>query len=477
MTPQGPPRPLRRTAIAAALIALAIPLIRSRDFLAEVSRPLVVGVLELAGMAVEDGGEVIRAGRIEVPWSRDCDGANLLFLLLALAVWVTRHEPIGWRYWVRLAAMVPAAIVANLLRVLTLIAYRTIAEPAVESPQGHYFIGFLWLIPFLAAITPRGGRPLVLSLMETTHAAAVVALLAPLSAAPNGTLVSLAAILSLSMCRARENPGVRGLVFFSTWIAAGSGIALLNLESFWIVWLLGCPLLVGIDRGRLVPRLIGLACSHPLVAMQPWSWALAASGLGLAWFPGDRPEAVAATDLPVRGWKAGVLLARTAAFASFALPFLASSLLPAPQRIAWTPPDGIRSRELKPGGYEIQLPGQPVGIGLACYPARGGDRHHTVKVCLKYRGVELEPSGEEATVLTEGRHWYREFFLHEGDLLDGYSAYLKRTFRPRSDPGVHLIFVAPREDLDAGEFATACGRLAEELHRLSNPSHLHLAEE
>jgi hypothetical protein len=383
---------------------------------------------------------------------------------------VTRHEAIGWRYWLRLAAMIPAAVAANLLRVLTLIAYRAIVYPAVESPQGHYFIGFLWLIPFLAAITPRGPRPLFLSLMETTHAAAVVALLAPLSGAPNGALVSLAAILALSLCRAQENPGTRGLLLSLAWIIAGLGVAVLNLESFWLPWLLACPLLLDGQRRQLLPWLICLSCTHPLVAMQPWSWLLAASGLGFAWWS-RRPEAMVENDSPCQGRKPSVSLARTVVFASFALPFLASSLLPQPDRIAWTPPEGIRSRELKPEGYEVQLPGQPASIGLACYPARSRDRHHTVKVCLKYRGVELVPSGEDETVLTEGSHWYREFFLQEGDLLDGYSAYLKKTFRPRADPGVHLIFVAPREDLDAGEFAAACNRLAEQLHRLTIPSH------
>jgi exosortase/archaeosortase family protein len=465
--------PVWRTGIASILIALAIPLTQSRDLLAEVSRPLVVGVLKLFGIDAVDGGEVIRAGHLEVPWSRDCDGANLLFLLLALAVWVTRREAIGWRYWLRLGAMIPAAIVANLLRVLTLIAYRAIAYPAVESPQTHYFIGFVWLIPFLALITPRDRRPLALSLMETAHAAAVVALLAPLSGSPNGTLVSLAAILALSLCRARENPGARGLLLGLVWVAAGLGIAMLNLESFWLPWLLSCPLLLDGQGRHLLPWIIGLACTHPLVAMQPWSWALAASGLGLAWWSWG-VKAGPRDDSPCLAWKTGAFLARPVFFTCLALPFLASSLLPEPERIPWAPPEGVRSRSLSQDGYEVQLPGQPEGIALVCYPAQGRDRHHTVKVCLKYRGVDLVTSEEEETILTEGRHWYCEFFLHEGVLLDGYAAYLKKTFRPRADPGVHLIFVAPREDLDAKEFAASCAGLAEQLHRLTIPSHLAL---
>lgn len=478
MAASGTALPLRRTVIAAALIALAIPLTRSRDLLAEVSRPLVIAVLKLAGIGAGDGGEVIRAGHLEVPWSRDCDGANLLLLLLALAVWVNRHETIGPRYWLRLAVMLPAAIAANLLRVLTLIGYRAIAYPAVESPQTHYFIGFVWLIPFLALITPRDGRPLVVSLTETAHAAAVIALLAPLSGSPNGILVSLAAVLALSTCRGgQENPGSIGLVLFLAWVAAGLGIALLNVESFWLPWLLACPLLVDRKTMRSVPWLIALVCTHPLVAMQLWSWGLAAIGLALAWF--SRGEGVTSgsgsVSAPPVGKKIAALFPPVF-FAALAFPFLASSLLPAPDRITWSPPEGVRSRELGSGGYEVQLPGQHAGIGLACYPAAGRDRHHTVKVCLKYRGVELVPSDEDSAVMTEGRHWYREFFLHEDELLASYPAYLKKTFRPRSDPGVHLIFVAPRGDIDAAGFAAACARLAEDLHRLSISNGPTLAE-
>ena len=465
MAAPGTALPLWRTVIAAGLIALAIPLTQSRDLLAEVTRPLVIGVLQLAGISAEDGGEVISVGHLEVPWSRDCDGANLLLLLLALAVWVNRHEPMGRRYWLRLAAMFPAAIAANLLRVLTLIAYRAVAYPAVESPQTHYFIGFIWLIPFLALITPRDRRPLILSLMETSHAAAVVALLAPLSGSPNGTLVSLATVIALSACRGRDDLSGRRLALTLAWIVAGLGIALLNVESFWLPWLLTCPLLFDGKRMLRLPGLICLACTHPLIAMQAWSWGLAALGLALAWFfrEGKITSLPAATSV----WKKGARFLYPVFFAGLALPFLASSLLPATKRIAWTPPEGVRSRDLGHEGYEVQVPGQPAGIGLACYTAPGRDRHHTVKVCLKYRGIDLAPSKDDDTVMTEGRHWYREFFLQNDELLAGYSAYLKSTFRPRADPGVHLIFVAPCEGFTPAEFAAACARLAEDLHRLS----------
>lgn len=475
MTAAIHPMPIRRTVIAAVLLALAIPLMQSRDPLAMVSRPLVVGVLGLLGLDAVDGGEYIRVGHLEIPWSGDCNGGNLLILLLALAVWVTRHEPIGWRYGVRLVAMLPAAIVANLLRVLTLVAYRAIVFPSVESPQTHYFIGFVWLIPFLALITPRDGRPLARSLLETSHAAAVLALLAPVAGTTNGTLVSIAAIVILSTSRALENPGRNGLLFAGAWGASGVAIALLQVESFWLPWLLLCPLL---GTGGHLPRvawLMGLACTHPLVAIHSWSWGLAAVGAFSAWRSRSlavKPEAEEANPL----WKRITVFAQPAFFASLAMPFLASSFTAKPDRNPWSPPADVLSRTLGQEGYEVRLPGQSGNIGLACYPAPGSDRHHTVKVCLKYRGVDLRPSEECGSVMTDGDHWYREFFLHEDVLLRSYSAYVRKTFRPRADPGVHLIFVAPRERIGAMEFDAACETLAEDLYRRSRARDLALAE-
>lgn len=475
MTAAIHPMPIRRTVIAAVLLALAIPLMQSRDPLAMVSRPLVVGVLGLLGLDAVDGGEHIRVGHLEIPWSGDCNGGNLLILLLALAVWVTRHEPIGWRYGVRLVAMLPAAIVANLLRVLTLIAYRAIAFPSVESPQTHYFIGFVWLIPFLALITPRDGRPLARSLLETSHAAAVLALLAPVAGTPNGTLVTLAAIVILSGSRAVEDPGGKTLFLLGGWIVSGATIVLLHVESFWLPWLLLCPLLASSGRLPRIAWLIGLACTHPLVAIHSWSWGLAAIGVFFAWRSRSDPERPLATDANPC-WRKATTFSQPIVFASLAMPFLASSFLAAPVRTPWTPPVEVLSRTLGQEGYEVRLPGQSGNIGLACYPAPGSDRHHTVKVCLKYRGVDLVPSEECGSVMTEGSHWYREFFLHEDALVSSYSAYVRKTFRPRADPGVHLIFVAPRDGIGAVEFDAACGSLAEDLYRRSRVRESALAE-
>ena len=133
-----------RTGVAAAVVAGAVHLAQSRDVVVDFTRPLVLGTLRWFGNEAVDCGEELRVGKLLVPWTRDCAGINLLFILLALAVWVNRKESRAWRFWLCMLGMVPAAAVANVLRVLTLLVYRTVAYPGVESPQTHYFIGFIF---------------------------------------------------------------------------------------------------------------------------------------------------------------------------------------------------------------------------------------------------------------------------------------------------------------------------------------------
>jgi hypothetical protein len=79
---------------------------------------------------------------------------------------------------------------------------------------------------------------------------------------------------------------------------------------------------------------------------------------------------------------------------------------------------------------------------------------------MKYRGVDLEPTRECADVFTDGHRWMREFYLQDGQLVPSYQAYLVRTFRPRSAPGVHLIFVTDRDQISAESFNQTCLGLA-----------------
>ena len=466
-----------RTGIAAAVVAAAMQLSQSRDMVVDYTRPIVLLLLKWCGREPVDCGEMLQVGRLQVPWTRDCAGINLLLILLALAVWVNRKETRAWRFWLCLVGMVPAAAVANVLRVLTLLAYRTLAYPGVESPQTHYFIGFIWLVPFILMIMPRDQRPLSSGLMETLHAAAVVALLAPLAGTPNAMLLTLAAIIGLAQCRLREEQTRTRSWLMAAWVAAGAGIALVGMESFWLPWLLLCPLLVQARWVFSVPGMACLACTHSLLVMQPWSWAVAGVGLAWAYWTGEeeeQPDAEAAAvgaalrPLPWAG--------RAAFFTCLVLPFLASTLL-AIGRPSWKPPARVESRSISPNCFEIRMPHQPQSIGLACYSSASRDRHHTLTVCLKYRGVELNPVEGSPLVLTEGKHWFREFFIQGGQLHSDYPAYVRSTFIPWSEPGVHLIFVSAQDKQTPAEFSAACETLAQQFYReCEGANDLRLAE-
>ncbi len=524
------------------MVAGAVHLAQSRDVVVDFTRPLVLGTLRWFGNEAVDCGEELRVGKLLVPWTRDCAGINLLFILLALAVWVNRKESRAWRFWLCMLGMVPAAAVANVLRVLTLLMYRTVAYPGVESPQTHYFIGFIWLVPFISLITPRDGRALRAGLMETLHAAAVVALLAPMAGTPNALLLTLAAVVGLAQCRVRDDAARPSAWPLVAWVTAGVGIAVVGMESFWLPWLLLCPLLVQSRWIWSVPGLACVLCTNSLVVMQPWSWAVAAAGVAWVMFYGEGAEgtakagagakadardlkaagdlaaasgmetagdkgaasglkdrsavtpaiyecAVANADAALRGEAAAAgehdaaadaytavplvpvcvrprrlgLAVQVAFYACLTFPFLASTLLAIGQK-SWEPPAGVMARCISPNCFEVRLHGQPKEIGLACYSSASRDRHHTLEVCLKYRGIELSAVEACPQVMTDGKHWFREFFMQEGQMLADYPAYVRSTFCPWKDPGVHLIFVSANGAHSAAEFNAACEVLAQRFH-------------
>lgn len=457
-----------RTLVAAGFVASAVFLAQSQDALREITRPLVMGILKAFGFDAEDRGGLMAIGRLEVPWTRDCAGINLLLIMLALAVWVNREEPAVHKFWLRVAAMVPCALAANVLRVLTLIGYRMIAYPAVESPQTHYFLGFIWMVPFITLITPREGRPASHALLETLHAAAVVALLAPMTGMPNGGLITVAVVVALAHCRVRRDLWNVRLALTIFWMAAGAGVAMVNMESFWLPWLLCCPLLLDLRWLFSPAGILVMLSTQSMFAMQTWAPYVGWTGIGLAlwsWVKKSPDVVETATVLPIEraSWARHCVAISSAC--CFLIPFLASTLLSI-GHVRWQPPQSVRSRPLDTTGFEVQVPGQPEGIALACYGAEGKDRHHTVQVCLKYRGTELTPSPEDAAVYSDGKHWLREFFLQDNELLSDYPSYLKSTFRPGSDPGVHLIFIAPMESATPRAFAATSAALAATFHKL-----------
>jgi len=458
-----------RTLCAGAFVAAAVLFTQSQDALREITRPIVLGILQASGVHAEDKGDVMAVGHLEVPWTRDCAGINLLLIMLALAVWVNREEPVVLKFWLRVVAMLPAALAANVLRVLCLIGYRMIAYPAVESPQTHYLLGFIAMVPFVTLITPRAGRPAFHALLETLHAAAVVALLAPMTGMPNGSLLAIAVVLALSQCRVRQDLWRWRLALTVLWVAAGAAVAFMNMESFWLPWLLCCPLLLDFKWLFSPVGILVMLTTQSMFTMQSWAPLIGWTGVGLALWSWVKKSPPPADSSPLAPTLPAPSLQRAVATGSafcFLIPFLASTLLAIGQA-GWKPPVTVESRSLGSHGFEVRLPGQPENIALVCYGAEGKDRHHTMQVCLKYRGTDLTASPENPAVYTDGDHWLREFFLQDGRLIEDYPAYLKSTFRPGSDPGVHLIFIAPMASGTPQDFATSSAALAASFHQLS----------
>ena len=130
------------------------------------------------------------------------------------------------------------------------------------------------------------------------------------------------------------------------------------------------------------------------------------------------------------------------------------------------PPLGVMAREIDSNSYHIRLLGQPPDVDLTWYGPYGEGRHHTLKVCMRYRGVFLRPSDESPAVMSDGHRWMREFFLQGSNLLLSYPEYLRRTFSPFSPPGIHIIATAPQESMTAESFAEVSERLAWQLKEL-----------
>ena len=458
-----------RIALSATAVLAAVHLARAKDYFSDFTRPTVTFALRLFGIDAVDHGTTIAVGKLEVPWTRDCAGLNLLLVLVALTIWVNRSSPANFRYWSKLAFTVPAALLANVLRVLTLIGYRELLYPHVESPQLHYFMGLVWLLPFVAFVVPKGSKPLSHSMVEAMQAASVVALLAPMSGVPGGDGITIAAILGLAHSKVQADSRTLRNWLMVAWVFMAVGITLVGLESFWMPWLLLCPVLVD-KRWILSPAgLLLTAGTHPLFGMIPGSeyviWGAAAFACW-QWIQGNNASGESDSPTLVLGgrWQMQPL----ASCALFILPFVASTLVIAEKDVL-TPPASVTFRDVTSDTFQVSLPNQPENIGLMWFNPVGNGRHHSIQVCMRYRGVELQPTPECADVYSDGDRLMREFYIQGGKLVTTYPDYILQTFRPKSSPGVHLIFATYRSQMDPESFNRECMDLAVQLQVLCSP--------
>lgn len=453
-----------RMILATIAVGALLSLSPSQGALLDLTRPLVLVLFNTFGVAATATDDALVIGHLTVPWTRDCSGINLLVILLALTVWVNRAQPAGPGFWLRLAAVFPAALIANTLRVLTLLAYRHLVFPAVESPQLHYFVGFIWLVPMVLLVAPEDGRAWPCRALESLHAAAILAWLSPLLQSPGGPWLAAAALFLLSLCRIAHAQFRLRLWLTAAWLIAGFAIGLLSFESLWLVWLLLCPLLLPFNLLSRPDFWLVLASAHPLLIMIPFGEYIACTGFVWMLYRSFRvsKDTTELSSIPVSlppAWRAALALTACA----LALPFTATSLF-ATAHSPLLPPPYLIVQDVGPQGYELHLQDQPESIRVVWYAAQNNDRHHTVSVCLKYRGRDLTPVPGTLSVQSDGQHWLREFFVQDGQVLQSYSDYALRTLPPRSHPGAHVIFVAPIGAFNPAEFEFQASSLARHLN-------------
>ena len=93
-------RQIVRSVISLSLVFGLLHLANSSDILSDLTRPLVVGLLQFLGHAASDQEGYLIVGRLQIPWTRDCAGLNVLTILWAVfSMWFSAICVVGITTW------------------------------------------------------------------------------------------------------------------------------------------------------------------------------------------------------------------------------------------------------------------------------------------------------------------------------------------------------------------------------------------
>jgi len=429
--------------------------------LPDLSRNLVVIVANLFGMAATNSGHEIQLGSLVLPWTQDCSGFHTLVFLWAVTLWANRDTAPGLTLFTRLILCLPMALIANTLRVFCIAGYRYIYYPDWESPQLHYFIGFLCTLPFMALMVSRFQHRSVAYWLELLYMASVFALVAPLIFAPGGSLVSLCAFFFLARSRFTGASGKTPILVLLAWLLAAVVIAHSRTESLWLPWLLVAPQFVDRKLLRSVPVIVILTGTLPLLSSNILFAILVSVALLFEFYRLYKGNFIfpASTNSP-----AGPAV--FACVAGLIAPFFLSQLVGITQLVE-PPPRGIMSDQLSFNSFLVRTIGQTPDITSFWFGAFADGRHHSLVSCMKFRGINLQPVENTSDTYEGEGKWMKEYFIHEGEILDSYSDYLLASFSPFSSPGVHLIYESSSTAMSAGYFEQETKVMAHRLFQLS----------
>jgi len=423
---------------------------------------LAVMLLAMIGAPVQFTEHTLVVGTLQVPWSDDCAGVAYFAILPLVACWSSWSAGGPASLWRILGMPLVLACVLNLLRVASIVICRWWLLPEVESQQLHFFLGFVWLLPALwLLLPPAKARHAWLSAL---HLSALLAMLTPQLQAPGGALIALTSVLAL--CLRLSNPAGKqgatlGWITHGLWFLAAGWIIVSRMESLWLPWLLMWP---GLSRQRppllvwlLLPATLPLAAMHGL-----WSWLVFGPvGLVAARTLARRLSIKMPSNEPIpRPWQTQALWT-----CALLLPFVILNLGANKVQPLDQPPYAIRSERISEGRHVLHLSEQPDNMRVDWISPQQGGRHHTLRVCMAYRGEHLHGIEEAPTVLTDGRVWRSEYFLVKGRLLENYRDYLLHSFLPGSSAGVHLIFSVNAGTMPVRDFESKARDLAHQVHQ------------
>ena len=432
------------------------------DIYGSICKPIALFIISLTGLAVSDQGVNFNVAHLSIPWTRDCAGMNILLVLLAIYAWMNRHSPQNSSYWLKMLCMIPLAILSNVLRILTLVAYRYFLYPEVETPQMHYFWGLFWLIPFALYAIPRDTKRSKKSLcFELLHISAVIGLIAPLLNLSNHWVTAIGVLFLLLNSNYKDHSEVFNFRALGLWVSIAIAISWSGIESLWLPWLLVCPLTVNSKWLLSIPGFLCLSASCPLFVLIPYAdiWAITIFIFTvLKWHKVTNIQLERSTE-PTNSRLNGVLTSCIAIV--LFLPFISSTLFSLDSKHL-KPPSTIKKKVIQGMGYQLRLNDQSPKLGLLWYDPQGNNRHHALEVCLQYRGIYLKGT-ELKSVKTDGERWFTEFFIIKDKLVSNHNDYLWQTLGFRKSPGVHLILVADKKDFNTSDFSTKANETAKQL--------------
>ena len=328
------------------IIFLLLHLSNLTELLSFVSRPLVTGTATLIGIDAVNRGSDIVLGSLVLPWSQDCSGVNSLVILWGVTLWANRDRTFNRQLFSKLLLCIPAALLSNMLRIFTLAGYRYLFYPAWESEELHYLVGFLWLIPFLFLFVDDLRHMNRARWIEIIHLSLVLSLVAPVIFSPGGSLVALSTLVFLAYSRVSKISTPYLNIAYLVRAIAALLIALSDMESLWIPWLLLCPRLVSWQLLASWSGVIILSGTILVLAMHPAWQLIVILAFAYQMYLLIRDKQLQLDELPAIPRASELTLLALLGIAPFAL-----SAIIGLSHIIERPPSGLMSRQLALNNY------------------------------------------------------------------------------------------------------------------------------